>query len=880
MLCGGFSDIGTPDADYPVLPGADSAVGLGVDIRRGYNTLQKSFPTTNALVSRKVTPGYSPGHPPVTLNGQSYNYPDTMDCQVVTAESVSFSTSSYSNSQSMVNDIFLKAKIDVDASALKLDLGLQVTNDKSSMDKSSHTHSSSAANVETVHCSITEFPALDVNFTNHVLMLSRSDEPTPYEWQEYDNFLETWGTHYIDNAMMGGSATSSSTVDSSYTFTQSDRDVQVNVAISFEIYQMKLAVHTNNSETHKMQQFLSMSDFQALGGDSDLFIAWVNAGENANSTARGDALAAYLDSVVQSPNKVPGQTHLRNITDLLNIENFQTQSITESELQFVRENIMDRLGIDEAFKIPQLWACKFQGEVLHEDEHGFRYYNFSASDCEPNELPLGTHGSPGDEGLVKSHCVYGFATRADHCGFGSNLLWEVEGTHIRWRFQGYECSDKVEFEVHYLCVEGAPPVDLHQCSTEEFGVWTSGFQQISWNAADCNNHVPGGVCYATIPKLAYESSTKAPQPTAASLHKICPTGVANFMLLVENSTSPRDKPTALCLSLGHVGILPHSNPPTTVLTQLEPCNASDPGMLFLLINVSDPTSSDVQLKHLTSGKCLAVGLGGALSRVAVVDCESSSMNTNWMVETSSPGSKSQVVSFNTRGVFTPGAMSYCANATACMGVGDKSCLAVAAGQTPGYQQLQFTVLCGAVTNWGLWGLTARPPPAYHAEDADGRPLPPWPRNTPDNMPAITFRGPATGSTIEVGAHYFCTEKMVGNASFPKLHQCTVASLGMVEESDGTTSDLRDVGKFGQITGSTRRWRTVTLTDAHCTNGLPPACKSSSPGCYVATSLRRTEENGIMPINFKIQGHEVQWEDNFYQENTVLAIDFMVYDPQI
>jgi hypothetical protein len=137
----------------------------------------------------------------------------------------------------------------------------------------------------------------------------------------------------------------------------------------------------------------------------------------------------------------------------------------------------------------------------------------------------------------------------------------------------------------------------------------------------------------------------------------------------------------------------------------------------------------------------------------------------------------------------------------------------------------------------------------------------------DNIPELTFRGPATQATVEVGAHYFCTNLMVGKKSFPKLHQCTVASRD--------TTDM--IGSAGKVVDRKRRWRKVTLSDEHCTNGVPRMIRGGRDS-YISYSLRRTEELGMMPMNFVIQGNDIKWEDNFYQEDTVISIDYLVYDP--
>lgn len=135
---------------------------------------------------------------------------------------------------------------------------------------------------------------------------------------------------------------------------------------------------------------------------------------------------------------------LRNITDLLVAENFPGQNA--SDLLVLREQLMDRLGTDEAFKAPILWACKYQGTIDHEDSDGFRYYKFTEDDCQRGTLPLSTLGHPAPRGMINKQCVYGFTTRADHCGFGSNLLWEVDETRIKYRYQGYE-TDPVSGQV-------------------------------------------------------------------------------------------------------------------------------------------------------------------------------------------------------------------------------------------------------------------------------------------------------------------------------------------------------------------------------------------------------------------------------------------------
>lgn len=194
-LCGGKFQ----DGDMPVLPGSLNALGLGVDIRGGigrrpYDVMQQSFPVNNHVVSTAVTGK----RPPLSLGGAQYYYPDTMDCKQESAGQIGTTTASNSNSQSMINDVFTNAKLDINAAAIKLDLGVQVKNDKDSMDRTAHTHSQSTATVNTVQCGLSEFPALDSNFSNHVLELPAPiGQPSPWELQQYDDFFNTWGTHYI-----------------------------------------------------------------------------------------------------------------------------------------------------------------------------------------------------------------------------------------------------------------------------------------------------------------------------------------------------------------------------------------------------------------------------------------------------------------------------------------------------------------------------------------------------------------------------------------------------------------------------------------------------------------------------------------------------------
>lgn len=287
----------------------------------------------------------------------------------------------------------------------------------------------------------------------------------------------------------------------------------------------------------------------------------------------------------------------------------------------------------------------------------------------------------------------------------------------------------------------------------------------------------------------------------------------------------------------------------------------------------------MHVKHLTSGKCLSVTVDKP-NRVGVVDCTDTATNTKWIVNASKPGTLDQTVTLGIKNVFDGStlAMAYCpGNDTVCGTEG--ICVAVdsipptAPCKTSSdplhnhYHTLEFKPVCGGVTNWGLWGLTARPPPPYNLTIAGGLPVPPLMRNSADNIPELTFRGPATQATVEVGAHYFCTNLMVGNKSFPKLHQCTVASKD--------TTDM--VGSAGKVVGRERRWRKVTLADEHCTNGVPQLVHGGRDS-YISYSLRRTEELGMMPMNFVIQGNDIKWEDNFYQEDTVISIDYLVYDP--
>jgi hypothetical protein len=148
---------------------------MGVDVRgkgRPYNVLQQQFPTTNPIIDQTITGKNNPIQFYATNGTKLYYYPDTMSCQNLEAASLTTTTSSHSNSQSFVNDIFVNVNLDIDTKAFGLDLGVQVTNDKSGMDKSAHTLSYSTANVQTVHCGMTEYPGrLNPNFTTAVLQL-------------------------------------------------------------------------------------------------------------------------------------------------------------------------------------------------------------------------------------------------------------------------------------------------------------------------------------------------------------------------------------------------------------------------------------------------------------------------------------------------------------------------------------------------------------------------------------------------------------------------------------------------------------------------------------------------------------------------------------
>jgi hypothetical protein len=693
---------------------------------------------------------------------------------------------------------------------------------------------------------------------------------------KYLEFLNQWGTHYIQGALLGGTAISRSEIDSSYTFSKSDKEVKGDVDVYFRAIKLKLDVDIHKEKTDWMKSYTNMANYILLGGDANAFAEYVEAPSQSNiSQARIQKLAAWTKTIEMNPNQVAGETQLRNISDLISTENFPTYDPTKIDL--IQKWLISVLRIDKPYEVPKLWACKFQGQVQHEDKDGFRYHNFIGSECSRGNLPLATTGTPDGLALINQQCVYGFASRADHCGFGSNLLWEVNGTQIKYRYQGYECNDQTEFEVHYLCVEGCPPTDLHHCHKKQFDLQTSGFQSIEFSPRDCTNNGSTGICYSTMPRMAYSSSDVVIAPTIASQYKVCPTGVDKFMLAVQNSTANPDQPTSVCLSVVYTTKLPGTS--TNVIKQLQKCDASDPNQLFVLENATNPTDGgNVYVKHLTSGKCLSV-TADKPNRVGVVDCTDTATNTKWIVNVSKPDTFDQTVTLGIKDVFDDStlAMAYCPGKDAVCGEGG-ICIAVDSIPPTAtcstsihplhshYHILEFKPICGGVTNWGLWGRSARPPPPYNLTMPGGLPVPPLVRNSVDNIPVFTFRGPANQAS-EAVAQYLCTNQMVGDKSFPKLHQCTIAS--------NNATDM--VGDAGKVMRHKRRWRKVTLTNSHCTNGLPKLTHGEDDS-YISYSLRRTEEQGIMPINFVIQGTDIKWEDSFYQENTVVSVDYLVYDP--
>lgn len=339
-------------SDFPCLPGID-AVGIGYDAVKG-----TSFGVGRPVVSFNYSKA---GHTYTDPFGNrtTYSYADQVTVRASTtgdaSHSVFRSVQEYvTQQQNSVNihghyGAFFKASTSTTWAKSKMSDSLSII-----------AISESQLGLYTITVDTPVALQFDEQFLQNVANL-----PDDYDEEEYQQFMQNYGTHYISAATLGGKATMKTTIAHDYFSTHTDTNIQANVEVSFHGFGG--GGGGGHSANQTSQDWKSNSQFERklIGGDPSIgtfnsdadWIAWAKSVEtSAPAVIAVSLVPLWTIPALQGPKRAnlitAVQTYASN-------ETFPQANLTNVQMSWC-ECYSENLQTTECDKNPR-WKCQSLG---------------------------------------------------------------------------------------------------------------------------------------------------------------------------------------------------------------------------------------------------------------------------------------------------------------------------------------------------------------------------------------------------------------------------------------------------------------------------------------------------------------------------------------